>query len=70
MTFPHSAHRWLVLVERSALRLVMVTTGLALMIIGLALGVSLVMLPPGVALGLTGVGVLVWGAVGDLPIDK
>ena len=70
MTFPHSAHRWLVLVERSALRLVMVTTGVTLMIIGLALGVSLVMLPPGVALGLTGVGVLVWGAVGDLPIDK
>jgi hypothetical protein len=70
MAFPHSAHRWLVLVERSALRLVMVTTGVMLMIIGLALGVSLVMLPPGVALGLTGVGVLVWGAVGDLPIDK
>ena len=70
MTFPHSAHEWFVLMERSALRVVMMTTGLTLMIIGLALGVSLVMLPPGIVLGLTGVAVLVWGAVGDLPIDR
>lgn len=70
MTFPHSAHEWFVLAERGALRLVMVTVGFTLMIIGLALGVSMVMLPAGLFLGLTGVGVLVWGALCELPVDK
>ena len=70
MTFPHSAHEWFVLAERSALRLVMVVTGFTLMIIGLGLGVSVVMLPAGLFLGLTGLGVLVWGALGELPIDN
>jgi hypothetical protein len=70
MTFPHSAHEWFVLAERGALRLVMTMTGFTLMIIGLALGVTMVMLPAGLFLGLTGFGVLLWGALGDLPIDN
>lgn len=70
MALPHSAHEWFVLAERSALRLVMVATGFTLMVVGLALGVTMVMLPPGLFLGLTGLGVLVWGAVGELPMDK
>jgi hypothetical protein len=70
MTFPHTAHDWFVLAERSALRLLMIVTGITLMVVGLALGVSLVMLPPGLFVGLTGLGVLVWGALGDLPIDN
>ena len=69
MAFPHSAHEWFVLAERGALRFVMVTTGFTLMVVGLALGVSMVMLPAGLFLGLTGLGVLIWGAVGDLPLD-
>ena len=70
MALPHSAHDWFVLAERSALRLAMIATGFTLMIVGLALGVTMVMLPPGMFLGLTGLGVLLWGAFGDLPIDK
>jgi len=70
MTFPHSAHEWFVMAERGALRFVLIVTGFTLMVVGLALGVTMVMLPPGLFLGLTGLGVLVWGAVGDLPVDK
>jgi hypothetical protein len=39
MQFPHTAHDWFTLVERSALRVVMVTIGLVLMVAGLGLGV-------------------------------
>lgn len=67
MTFHHTAHEWLNLAERSALRLVMIGVGLALMVIGLGLGISMIMLPAGLVLGFTGVGLLVWGAVGELP---
>ena len=70
MALPTSAHEWFVLAEHAALRVVMVMTGFTLMVFGLALGVSMVMLPAGVFLGLTGFGVLLWGAVGELPIDK
>ena len=70
MTFPHSAHEWFVLAEHGALRLVMVATGLTLMVVGLALGVTMVMLPVGLFLGFTGVGVLIWGALGELPAEK
>jgi predicted cobalt transporter CbtA len=67
MTFPDSLHRWLVLAEHGALRVLMVAIGLLLMVVGLGLGVSMVMLPPGIFFGLTGFALLVWGAVGELP---
>jgi hypothetical protein len=70
MALPHSAYGWLALAERGALRLLMVTIGVMLMVVGLGLGVSMVMLPPGVFFGLTGFALLVWGAVGELPADK
>jgi hypothetical protein len=70
MTFPHTAHEWFMLAERGALRFVMIAIGLALMIVGLALGVTMIMLPPGLLLGFTGLGLFVWGTVGDLPIDR
>jgi hypothetical protein len=70
MALPHSAHEWFVFAEHGALRLVMVVTGFMLMVIGLALGVTMVMLPIGLFLGLTGVGVFIWGAFGELPDDK
>jgi hypothetical protein len=70
MTFPHSAHEWFVVAERGALRLAMVTIGFILMVAGLALGVSMVMLPMGVFVGLTGFLVFLWGALGDLPVEK
>lgn len=67
MALPHSANGWLALAERGALRMLMIVIGLMLMVTGLGLGVSLVMLPPGVFFGLTGFALLVWGAVGELP---
>lgn len=70
MTVPHTAHEWFNLAERGALRLLMGGLGFALMVVGLALGVSMIMLPAGVVIGLTGVGLLVWGVLGDLPIDR
>lgn len=70
MTFPQTWHEWFSLAERGVLRLVMIGIGLALMVVGLALGVSMIMLPAGLLLGFTGVGLLVWGALGELPIDR
>jgi hypothetical protein len=70
MPVPHTARDWFNLAERGALRLLMAGIGFALIIVGLALGVSMIMLPAGVVIGLTGVGLLVWGALGDLPIDR
>ena len=70
MTLPHSAYEWFALAERAALRVLMVAIGAMLMVVGLGLGVSMVMLPPGVFFGLTGFALLIWGAVGELPADK
>lgn len=70
MAIPHSAHEWFVAAERGALRVAMTLVGLTMMIIGLGLGVSVVMLPIGLVLGLAGLGVLVWGAFDDLPINR
>ena len=69
MAIPHSAHEWFVAAQCGALRVVMATTGVALMVVGLALGVSVVMLPIGIVVGLTGVGVLVCGVFGDLAVE-
>lgn len=38
--------------------------GFVLMIVGLGLGVTLIMLPVGLVVGLIGVGLFVWGLVG------
>ena len=70
MALPHSAYGWLALAERGALRTLMAAIGLMLMVVGLGLGVSMVMLPPGVFFGLTGFALLIWGAVGELPATK
>jgi hypothetical protein len=70
MTFPQTWHEWFSLAERGVLRMLMIGIGLALMIAGLALGVSMIMLPPGLLLGFTGLGLVVWGTLGDLPLDR
>jgi hypothetical protein len=44
--------------------------GFALMVAGLGLGVTMIMLPAGLVIGFVGVGLFVWGLLGDLPIDK
>ena len=43
-----------------------VVAGFALMIVGLAMGVTMVMLPFGIVVGLVGVLLMVWGLVGHL----
>jgi hypothetical protein len=62
--------RWWQFAERGMLRIVMILIGLVLMIVGLGLGVTMIMLPAGVVIGLLGVGLLVWGAVGDMPQER
>ena len=47
---------------------VAVVIGFVMMVVGLAMGVTLVMLPIGVFLGLLGVGALVAAGAKDLPL--
>jgi len=63
-------HHWFVFAERGAFRLFMIVMGLVLAILGLGLGVSMIMLPAGIVIGLCGVGMMVWGLVGDVPIEE
>jgi hypothetical protein len=45
-----------------AMHLVAIIAGIGLMLLGVGLSVTMVLLPIGVPLGLTGLAVLVWGA--------
>ena len=47
-----------------------VVVGFVLMVVGLGLGVTMVMLPVGLVVGLFGVGVFVWGLLGHLGTDE
>ena len=49
---------------------VAVVVGFVLMVVGLGLGVTMIMLPVGLVVGLLGVGVFVWGLLGHLGKDK
>jgi hypothetical protein len=60
---------WLGGAERALLRTLMVIVGLAMMVLGLAMGVTMIMLPVGLIVGFVGVGLVVWGAFGDLPVN-
>ena len=61
-------HHWLIIAERALLRSFVVMTGALLIIVSLALDVTIMMLPAGLALGLTGVGLIVWGFTGDVVV--
>ena len=63
-------HNMLVFAERGFVRVLMMAVGFVLVILGLGLGVSMVMLPAGLFLGLLGVGLVVWATVGDVPINR
>ncbi len=65
---PHM-HHLMVLTARTCARSIIVAGGLGLSVAGLGLCASVVMLPVGVLVGLTGVGLAAYGAVGDLPIE-
>ncbi len=47
-----------------------VVIGFVLMVVGLGLGVTMIMLPVGLVVGLVGVGLFVWGLVGHLGKDQ
>ena len=47
-----------------------VVIGFILMVVGLGLGVTMIMLPVGLVVGLVGVGLFVWGLVGHLGSDQ
>ena len=65
---PHMHHARMV-AERAVIRSIIVASGAGLVVTGIALGASVVMLPVGVGIGLIGLGLTAWGAVGDLPLD-
>ena len=56
--------------ERFLGQLAAVFVGFALMVIGLGLGVTMIMLPVGLAVGLVGVLLFVWGLFGHLQDRK
>ena len=58
----HSLAHWIEAAEHGVLRSF-------IMLIGLGLGVTPVMLPAGITLGVTGTIVFMFGAIGDMPSD-
>ena len=52
--------------ERILVHLAAVALGFVLMVVGLGLGVTMVMLPVGLVVGLLGALVFVWGLLGHL----
>jgi hypothetical protein len=66
---PFVDRSWILRTERGLLRLGMITLGVVFIVVGLGMGVSVIMLPPGIVIALSGLGLLTWGAVGDLPLD-
>ena len=62
--------RWLETAQLILGHVVAVVVGFVLMVFGLGLGVTMVMLPVGLVVGLIGVGVFVWGLLGHLGEDK
>jgi hypothetical protein len=52
---------------RVGTRAMMVVLGFGLMVVGLAMGVSLVLLPVGVVIGLAGFLVTIWALFGEVP---
>ena len=47
--------------ESTVFHLLAIIGGLAMMVLGVALSVTMVLLPVGLPLGLAGIGVLIWG---------
>ncbi|MCY4637936.1 MAG: hypothetical protein OXG04_26160 [Acidobacteria bacterium] len=58
--------RWLAKGEQILSHVAAVVIGFILMVVGLGLGVTMIMLPVGLVVGLIGVGAFVWGLVGHL----
>jgi hypothetical protein len=70
LTLSSHPRHWVVAVEQSLLRLVLVVTGLALVAVGVPFALSIVLLPLGVFAALVGVGVIAWALAGDVSIGS
>ena len=66
MAEPDLGRRLLQAGERILGHVAAVVIGFALMVIGLGLGVTMIMLPVGLVVGLLGAMLFVWGLVGHL----
>ncbi len=62
--------QWLEKTELILARLAAVAVGFVLMVVGLGLGVTMIMLPIGLPVGLIGVMLFLWGLVGHLGNDR
>lgn len=62
--------KWLETAETILGHVVAVVLGFILMVVGLGLGVTMVMLPVGLAVGLLGAVMFVWGLLGHLGNDQ
>ena len=62
-------HGFIATVERIAGHAAAVLLGFVLMVVGLGLGVTMIMLPVGLVIGLAGLLAFVWGLVGHLERD-
>ena len=62
--------RWLGTGELILAHVAAVAVGFVLMVVGLGLGVTMIMLPVGLVVGLIGVLTFVWGLLGHLGNDQ
>ena len=62
--------RWIEKAQMVLAHVAAVVIGFGLMVFGLGLGVTMVMLPVGLVVGVFGVGVFVWGLLGHLGKDE
>jgi hypothetical protein len=60
---------WITIAEHALLRTIAAVAGAMLIIVSLLLDATVLMLPAGLALGLAGIGVIVWAFTGDVLED-
>jgi hypothetical protein len=66
MSTPILRHPWVTAIEGAFAHIAAVIIGFLLMVIGLGMGVTMVMLPVGIVLGLLGTAILVGGLFGRI----
>jgi hypothetical protein len=64
-----TTHRWLNFAENLVGHVAAIAIGFVMMIVGLGLGVTMIMLPVGIVIGLAGVAVFVSGIFGHFSVD-
>lgn len=67
---PTHWHAWLQATENVLGHLAAIVVGFVMMVVGLALGVTMIMLPVGLVVGLVGVALFVTGLFGHFSTDR